>query len=224
MDKTAIDAASKLVSHAGLFGLTGAADMLARFGINLVVVFILVYLIYYKRHKNKDFLFTFFLFNIVIFLICYLLSSNALSMGFAFGLFAIFSILRYRTVSVPIREMGYFFACITVGLVNALDQPDNGGIEMFAADGIILLVIFILERQHSLQHENYKEISYERIELIKPEKREEMLQDLRNRTGLPIHRVEINRIDFLRDVARIKAFYLSHENETNAAVEMDNDD
>jgi hypothetical protein len=144
-------------------------------------------------------------------------------MGFAFGMFAIFSILRYRTVSVPIREMGYFFVCVTIGLLNSLVDFQESWEVILVSNVLLLLVIFLLERTQNLAHENYKEIHYERIDLIKPEKREEMIADLKARTGLPIHRVEINRIDFLKDVTRIKAFYLSERNETNASVDNDDD-
>jgi hypothetical protein len=138
-------------------------------------------------------------------------------------MFAIFSILRYRTVSVPIREMGYFFVCVTIGLLNSLVDFQESWEVILVSNVLLLLVIFLLERTQNLAHENYKEIHYERIDLIKPEKREEMIADLKARTGLPIHRVEINRIDFLKDVTRIKAFYLSERNETNASVDNDDD-
>jgi len=192
-----------------------------RFGINLLVIYILIRLIYYPRHKNKDFLFTFILFNVVNFLICILLSSAKLKMGFAFGLFAIFSILRYRTVTVPVREMGYFFISVAVGIINALaivrgnpfEDVSFFPYELLLANVIILVLVLLLDRKSKLQHQNFKEINYERIDLIHPEKRQEMIVDLRTRTGLPISRVEIIKIDFLRDVAVIHAFYLSTENE-----------
>lgn len=196
-----------------------------RFGINLLVIYVLIRLIYYPRHKNKDFLFTFILFNVINFLICILLSSAKLKMGFAFGLFAIFSILRYRTVTVPVREMGYFFISVAVGIINALavvngnpfEDMANFPFELLLANGIVLGLVLLLDRKSNLQHQNYKEINYERIDLIQPEKREEMIRDLRTRTGLPISRVEIIKIDFLRDVATIHAFYLSTENEMSSA-------
>lgn len=209
-----IDVAEQAANHAGLYGLGSLGEFFLRYGINLLVTFIMVRLIYYPRHKNKDFVFTFFLFNTVNFLICFLLSSTKLKIGFAFGLFAIFSILRYRTVTVPIREMGYFFISVTIGIINALSQFDNGIAELLIANAVILIMIYLLDRQLSLQHENYKEINYERIDLIKPETREAMLEDLRKRTGLPVHRVELIKVDFLRDVARIHAFYFSDENES----------
>jgi hypothetical protein len=217
--------------------ISEAADNMAlwnfglRFAINLVVIYVLIRLIYYPRHKNKDFLFTFILFNVVNFLICVLLSSAKLKMGFAFGLFAIFSILRYRTVTIPVREMGYFFLSVAIGIINALavfrgnpiEDITNFPVELILANGIILGLVLLLDRKSNLQHQNFKEINYERIDLIQPEKREEMLQDLRKRTGLPINRIELVKIDFLRDVAVIHAFYLSTENE-GVSVGMGGDD
>lgn len=217
--------------------LSEAADNMAlwnfglRFAINLVVIYVLIRLIYYPRHKNKDFLFTFILFNVVNFLICVLLSSAKLKMGFAFGLFAIFSILRYRTVTIPVREMGYFFLSVAIGIINALSVFRGNPledikffpVELVLANGIILGLVLLLDRKSNLKHQNFKEINYERIDLIQPEKREEMLQDLRHRTGLPINRIEIVKIDFLRDVAVIHAFYLSTENE-GVSVGMGGDD
>ena len=214
---------SEAVNPSSFFGLPAIVEFLVRYAVNFLVVFVVVRVIYYPRHKNKDFLFTFFLFNSVNFLICFLLSTTKLKMGFAFGMFAIFSILRYRTVSVPIREMGYFFVCVTIGLLNSLVDFQNSWDVILVSNILLLVVIFLLERSQNLAHENYKEIYYERIDLIKPDKREEMIADLKERTGLPIHRVEINRIDFLKDVTRIKAFYLSERNETNAAVDNDDD-
>ena len=213
---------------------TGNGEMwnfFLRFGINLFMIYILIRLIYYPRHKNKDFLFTFILFNVVNFLICVLLSAAKIKMGFAFGLFAIFSILRYRTVTVPVREMGYFFISVAVGLINALAVVRGNPFtdirffpyELLLANGIILTLVLLLDRKSKLQHQNFKEINYERIDLIQPDKRQEMIIDLRTRTGLPISRVEIIKIDFLRDVATIHAFYLSTENEMTS-VGMGGDD
>lgn len=199
-----------------LFGNNTLMEFLVRFGINLLFIIIIVRFIYYPRHRNKDFLFTFFLFNTVNFIICFLLSDTKLKTGFAFGLFAIFSIIRYRTVTVPIREMGYFFVAVTVGLINSLAvlESTQTAVILLMSNTIIIGLILLLDRQLSLDHENYKEINYERIDLIKPELRNEMIEDIKKRTGLPIHRVELIKVDFLRDVARIHAFYYSKDNES----------
>lgn len=190
-----------------------------RFGLNLLVIFILVRLLYYPMRRNRDFLFTFFLFNIINFLICFLLSSAKLKMGFAFGLFAIFSILRYRTVTVPVREMGYFFISVTLGIINALTGIDSstGLILLVSANLIILFVAWIIDHQVKIVHENYKEIVYDRIDLITPEKRPSMLEDLRMRTGLEIHRVEFGKIDFFKDTVQIYVFYNDLRNDAEVA-------
>ncbi|HMT36480.1 MAG: DUF4956 domain-containing protein [Bacteroidetes bacterium] len=195
-------------------------ELLTRFGINMLAVFILIRLIYYPTHKNKDFLFTFFIFNFIIFT---LLSTTKLKPGFAFGLLAIFSIMRYRTVTVPIKEMGYFFICLALGMINALSIVEEGWWIVLACNLAILLLTVILDRFISLTHENVKEITYERVDLIQPEKRAELMDDLMQRTGLPIHRVEIKNINFLRDSAKIHIFYHAKENENTQGMTGDDD-
>ncbi len=200
------------------------SELLVRLIINMLAVFLLVRVIYYPRHKNKDFLFTFFLFNSLNFLICFLLSATKIKVGFAFGLFAIFSIMRYRTVMVPVKEMGYFFVCVAIGIINALATVDDHYFVLIGCNIFILSLILMLDRNVNLTHENVKEIKYERIDLIHPDKRELMIADLVERTGLPIHRVDIVTIDFLRDIAFVHVYYFSKENESKMAGIIDDDD
>ena len=207
---------ASVVSAAGMDYM----ELLMRFGVNIVAVFILVRLIYYPTHKNKDFLFTFFIFNLVIFT---LLSTTKLKPGFAFGLLAIFSIMRYRTVTVPIKEMGYFFICLALGMINALSIVEEGFWIMIACNVAILALTVALDRFITLTHENVKEITYERIDLITPERRDELIDDLKSRTGLPIHRIEIQNINFLRDTAKVHVFYHAKENESRSAMTGDDD-
>lgn len=195
-----------------------------RYAFNLIVTFILIRTFYYARHKNKDFVFTFFLFNSVLFLICFLLSSTKIELGFSFGLFAIFSIFRYRTVTVPVREMGYFFLTVTVGIINALANLSDTLILLIICNIIILLLTYILDSHLGLEHESYEEINYDRMDLIQPEKRNEMLQNLRERTGLSIHRVKFQKIDLCKNVVNIHAFYYSQENESTVKDVPDVDD
>jgi Domain of unknown function (DUF4956) len=193
----------------------GLVEFLIRFAFNAAMIFVIVRLIYYPNHKNKDFVFTYFLFNVINFLICFLLSTAKLKMGFAFGLFAIYSILRYRTVTIPVREMGFFFVAVTLGIINALASLDNFYGELIVANLVLVVLTFILDgRFLTLKHENFKDVIYDRIDLIHPDKRAEMLADLKSRTGLDFHRVEFIKIDFMRDVARIHAFYFSDKNES----------
>ncbi len=202
----------------------GWLEFITRFGINFLVIFILIRILYYPMSKNRDFLFTFFLFNIINFLICFLLSSAKLKMGFAFGLFAIFSILRYRTVTVPVREMGYFFVSVTLGIINSLTGVDDNYLLLGTANAIILLTAWIIDYQVKIVHENSKEIIYDRIDLIHPDKQEEMIEDIRKRTGLNVHRVEMIRIDFFKDVARMFVFYNSARNDTPSKGESASDE
>jgi len=201
-------------------------EFIIRFAINFSVIFVLIRGLYYPMRKNRDFLFTFFLFNIINFLICFLLSSAKLKMGFAFGLFAIFSILRYRTVTVPVREMGYFFISVTLGIINALtgfDSTESIAL-LAAANGIILILAWVVDHKIRIVHENFKEVIYDRIDLIAPAKRDEMLQDLRSRTGLDIHRVEFGRIDFFKDTVRLYVFYNDYRNDAEVAISRAGDD
>jgi hypothetical protein len=197
--------------HTAATALMPFAELALRFLLDLVTLFILVRLVYYPLHRQKDYLFTFFLFNLVMFLICILLGASMMKMGFAFGLFAIFSMIRYRTVSIPIKEMGYFFVCVAMGMINALATPGYSFGILLGANAVIVLTVLILDRFVVLRHENMQEIIYDRIELILPEQRQTLIQDLQQRTGLPVHRVEVGHINFLRDIALLQVYYYDKE-------------
>jgi len=176
--------------------------------IDLISMLILLRLIYYRVTGRHDFFLTFFMFNLVIFIITILLnSSTGFSIGAAFGLFAIFAMLRYRTEDISTRDMTYLFLSITIGLISSINQ--GTALEIILINGVILLVAFLIEGNVLIKREFIKTIEYENIELIKPENRIELVQDLKNRTGLDIHKVYIKRIDFLRDTAIIKIHYRS---------------
>lgn len=204
-------------------GNANLIELVIRLIINVLSSLILVRFIYYNTHKNKDFLFTFALFNLLIFLICALLSTATIQMGFAFGLFAIFSFIRYRTVTVPIKEMGYLFASLSIGIINALAVPGPLFAIIIVCNILIIGFTLVLDKFMNLTHENMKEVVYERIDLIVPERREEMMADLKFRTGLPIHKVEIRNINFLRDTANIVLFYYANENENTMLSEGSDD-
>ncbi len=174
---------------------------------NLGIVIIIVRYIYYPVTKNKDYLFTFLLISLTVFLLCVLLDSVKLQLGFALGLFAIFGIIRYRTDPIPIKEMTYLFLVIGISVVNALSNKKISYAELVFANLLIVFVTYGMEKIWLLRHESRKNIIYEKIELIKPERREELIADLKERTGIDIIRVEVRRIDFLRDVANVRIFY-----------------
>lgn len=186
-------------------------ELLFKFSIDLVMVFILIRMIYYPIHKKKDYLFTYFMFNILIFFLCILLNSVKLSIGFAFGLFAIFGVLRYRTEQLPIKEMTYLFLVISIGVINSLASKKISIAELAFTNMMILVITTMLERVWLTRHEEFKNVTYEKIELIKPENHDELLADLKERTGLNVERFEIRRIDFLRDTAQIRVYYFEDE-------------
>lgn len=183
-----------------------------RLVIDLTSIFILTRFIYYPNYKNRELFFTFYIFNIVIFLISYLLNKIDLSMGAAFGLFAVFSMLRYRTEDISIKDMTYLFLVIALGLVSSVTKikgaKDSYEFGFLAGiNAVILLVTFLLESKYVMRKENSKVIIYENIELIKSGREEELMSDMRSRTGIDIQRFTIQRIDFLRDTAMVKVYY-----------------
>lgn len=181
--------------------------LLFRFAIDFSVTFIIVRLLYFSANRRKDYLFTFFIFNLLTFFICFLLRKVPMELGFALGLFAVFGILRYRTEPIPIKEMTYLFIVIGLAMINALANKSISFVELMFVNLSVILVTFSFEKlwfNHEVQE---KRIVYERIELIVPEKRVEMIEDLKERTGLDIVKIQIGKIDFLRDVASITVFF-----------------
>ena len=181
--------------------------LIIKTGFNLIVITSIVRYIYYPVTKNKDYLFTYFLISLTVFILCILLDNVKLQLGFALGLFAIFGIIRYRTDPIPIKEMTYLFLVIGISVVNALANKKISHAELVFANLIIIFVTYGMERIWLLRHETRKNVIYEKIELVVPEKREELIEDLKARTGLNISRIEIRRIDFLKDIANIRVFY-----------------
>lgn len=206
VNETAVGAQSfeELTKFSGKFGW--------RLLIDFASVFVLIRFIYYPLYRHRELFFTFFIFNLIIFLISFLLNKVELSMGAAFGLFAVFSMLRYRTEDISIKDMTYLFLAIALGLVSAVtkikDTPDHlENIFLCAINATTLLITWLLESRVLMKKEMAKVIVYENIELIKSDRKEEMLLDIKNRTGIDAHRFSIQKIDFLKDAAQIKIYY-----------------
>lgn len=197
-----------------LIDLEDFVELLIRFSFNMLVVFITVRLLYYPHARRKDYLFTYILISTIIFLLCFLLDNVKLEIGFALGLFAIFGIIRYRTNPIPIKEMTYLFLVIGISVINALANKKVSYAELLITNMLILLVTFLLENVTLVRHESTKTIEYERIDLITKDKREELIKDLETRTGIKLNRVEIGRINFLRDTVRIKIYYFEDDAES----------
>lgn len=186
-------------------------DLVIRATFNLLVVLLLVRVLYYRITPRKEYLFTYILISVVVFFMIMLLENVGVEIGFALGLFAIFGMLRYRTQQIPIREMTYLFLVIGVSVINSLANRRVSYAELLLTNAAIVLVTYLLEKVYLLKTESKKLIFYEKIELIKPERRAEMIADLAERTGLPIHRIEIERIDYLRDAARVYIYYFEQD-------------
>jgi len=192
-------------------------NMVFRFAFNTLMVWMMIHLLYYPKSKRRDYYFTFMLISISIFMMLYLLGGVKLKVGFALGLFAIFGIIRYRTESMPVREMTYLFSIISMSVINALSLTISYA-ELVFTNVIFLFAAWILESYVFLKHVSTKLMQYDRIALITPDKREELLDDLRQRTGLDIIKVEIGALDFLRDMAIIKIYYEMKEYENNSEI------
>ncbi|HQW86030.1 MAG TPA: DUF4956 domain-containing protein [Flavobacteriales bacterium] len=199
-------------------------ELLFKFALDAAVLFILIRLIYYPIHRKKDYLFTYFLFNILIFFLCVLLNNVKLSIGFAFGLFAIFGILRYRTEQISIKDMTYLFAVISLAVINALVSKKISLAELLFTDGMILLVTYALEHLWLTRHEAMRQLIYDRVDLIRPGQREALHTDLKQRLGISVSRVEVGRIDLLRDTAQLRVFYYDDEQAPGSFTEMAADD
>ena len=194
-------------------------SMLIRFLICVVVSWIIIDRLYYRKSKRRDFYFTFMLISISIFFLVFFMifvledMKGKAGIGLGIGLFGIFSIMRYRTDTMPVREMTYLFIIISLAVVNALAST-MPLIELVLTNIIVIIAIIVCEWR--LKTENVKLVQYDKIELIAPEKRDELIADLKKRTGLDITKVEVGAIDFLRDMTMLRVHYRSTDSGSNS--------
>lgn len=180
--------------------------LLTRFMIDAVFIVILTWGIYYKINKNTEYLFNFIIFNVLIFFVSSLLSGVEMQTGFAFGLFAIFSILRYRTEPIPIKEMTFMFISIVVAIINSTITSGVSIFEVLFVNVVIILTAYIMEKKWLKNFKPSKTIIFENIALIHQDKKEELIRELEKRTGLKIVDVKVEKIDYLKDIAHLKAY------------------
>jgi len=187
------------------------SNIIVRFSFNLVIAFVIIKLIYHRDYKGNDFVFTYFMFNTVIFFFAYILGNLDINMAFGFGLFAVFAILRYRTDPIPIKEMTYLFIVITIGVINALSANQVVFTELLFANLSIVLLTFILERHwvNNLPDNGLssKTIVYNDMEMIKPENHQALINDIAQKTGLSVISIKVGRINFTENHANIKLYY-----------------
>ena len=189
-------------------------QLLFRFAFNSIVMWIIIHWFYYRKARRRDYYFTFALISVSIFFLIFLLGSVKMKIGFALGLFAIFGIIRYRTEQMPVREMTYLFVLIAISVINALSTTISLA-ELILTNLMFIFCIWFSENNRWLRHVSNKLVQYDKIELIKPDKRDELIADLRERTGLNVISVEVGSIDFLRDTALLKIHYEDDENSIN---------
>ena len=187
------------------------SNVILRFSFNLLVAFIIIKLIYHRDYKGNDFVFTYFMFNTLIFFFAFILGNLDINMAFGFGLFAVFAILRYRTDPIPIKEMTYLFIVITIGVINALSANQVVFTELLFANFSIVLLTFLLERHwvNNLPDDSIssKTVVYNDMEMIKPENHQALINDLALKTGLSVISIKIGRINFIENHANIKLYY-----------------
>ncbi len=194
--------------------------LLMRMAINLVFLSVIIRGIYYRKTKRKDYLFTYYLMGFIIFFICFSLKKLDIDTGMGLGLFAIFSIIRYRTNQIEIKEMTYLFIVIGLSVINALASNKISMVELAIVNTFILILTYVMEYVWLLKHETRKSIVFENINLIDIGKQQELKAEIERRTGLKINRVEIGKINYLDDTAVVRIYYYTDEQEF---IEYDSD-
>lgn len=182
-------------------------ELIVRFTLNTSLIFLVTHFMYAKNSSRKDFYFSYLAIGVIVFLLCFLLNSVKLELGFALGLFAIFGIIRYRTDAIPIKEMTYLFIIIGISVMNALSNKKVSYAELILTNALIVYGLWYLEKRLMLKQEKSIKLIYEKIENVNSENHEAMMADFQGRTGINISRFEIEKIDFLRDVAEITLYY-----------------
>ena len=203
-DITALESAQRSIIDLSTLDLSPAMNLTLQFIFNMVICSILIWFFYFPKSRNKGFSVTFMLFSAVVFLLLYFMGGVSLDITVGLGLFMIFGIMRYRTEMIPIREMTYLFVTIATAVINGINAIDD---QLILANLLLIVLLAVIEYGIGRKREVSKLVCYERIELIRPERRKELVADLEQRLGHNINRVEVGNVDFLRDVAFLKVYY-----------------
>ena len=201
---SALENAQRSIVDLSTLDLSPAMHLTVQFLFNMFVCAALVWLFYYPKSRNKGFSVTFMLFSAVVFFLLYFMGGVSLDITVGLGLFMIFGIMRYRTEMVPIREMTYLFVSIATAVINGINAIND---RLILANLLLIALLAVIEYGIGRKREVSKLVCYERIELIRPERRGELIADLEQRLGHKVNRVEVGNVDFLRDVAFLKVYY-----------------
>ena len=199
--------------------LESILDLLKSFLFNLFICWIIVHFLYYKRNGSGAYYFTFIVFSSAMFMILFVMSSMSIQIGFTLGLFAIFGMIRYRTETIPVREMTYLFIIIALSVVNGIGN-ELPFLELLVANLVIVLLMLFIEFEFLEGRTSTKLVIYDRIDMITPEKRPELIEDLKKRLGLDIVKVDVGQVDFLKDSAVVKVTYRLGKKEKNDADQI----
>lgn len=187
-------------------------ELIFRFALNLLVTVFVINYVYFKATGKRSYVFTYIMISTTVFFLCFLLGSIELQLGFALGLFAIFGIIRYRTDTIPIREMTYLFLVITISVINALARREVSIVEVAFTNIAFMATTWVMERVWMKRHLARRTIVYDRIDLIHPSKHEELIKDIESRTGMLVVKFKIGQIDLAKSCTRLIIFY--NENAT----------
>jgi hypothetical protein len=176
-----------------------------RIAFDFISVFILIRVIYYPTHRKREHFFTFFMFNLIIFLITFLLNKVEFSLGAAFGLFAVFTMLRYRTEGISMNDMTYLFTVIAMGLINAVSKGSWD--ELLLINLLILGFTLFLDSTFFFRREVSKTIVYDNLEMIHPDRQPDLIKQLEAKTGLSIHRITIDKVNLLTESAQVTIYF-----------------
>ena len=193
------------------------------FLVNFVVGLIIVRFIYYPRTKDKRFVFTYLTFSTVIYFVVSLMANITIGIGVGFGLFAIFRIVRYRTEPMPVREMTYLFVLMSLPVMNSSGMLQTAWLQLLIANAVIALVLWLLEKESGFEYQLPRHVVYEKIELIQPSRQAEMVADLEARTGRKVERVEVGKIDFLKDTADLRVYFAKEDQNGWSVPELEED-
>lgn len=215
MDQELIETGAEMINAMGI------EDFLMRLALNVAVSLGIVHFLYYRRSKRADYYFTFVILALSTFMVVALLGNVKLKAGVALGLFAIFSIIRYRTESMPVREMTYLFSIVAISVVNALGADAMGWGGLIIINIVFIIAIALAEQTRKMKHLACKYVKYDRIDLILPTKRQELIADLEARLGVKVAKVDVGTVNFLKDMALLKVYYEPLDgNEDNTVDEM----
>lgn len=198
----------KFLGFEKLFDANDTVQLLFRLALECVFAYIVINRVFSRRYKNFDHVFTLWLFSIVTFSIAFLLRKVPMELGFALGLFAVFGVLRYRTESIGVKDLTYLFVVIGLALINALSNKKISLTELVIVNFTIIASVFLIDGSHRRTHEQRLEVTFDRVDLLGPEKRPELMAELGRRLSLTPTRVVVNQVDLLRDVALIQVYFL----------------